>query len=267
MYARRGERLGKLRLLFIALIVAGCGGGEQQAGEAGAAGGEAGAGGPASVVDEATAATVAGSVVFKGSAPKPSVIDLSEEPTCAAKYDEPLYSQEVVTNENGTLRNVFVYVKEGLGDLSFPVPAEPVVLDQAGCWYHPRVFGVQVGQDILIKNSDGVLHNINAKPSLNRGFNISQPVVMETRRKFRSVEVMIPLQCDVHGWMAAWVGVLDHPYYSVTGEDGSFSLAPLPPGTYVIEAWHETYGTQTQEVTVGASERAEITFTFGEPSA
>lgn len=252
----------------LALGLAGCGGGEQQqAGESAETGGGMEGGAMETTVDAATAATISGSVDFAGTAPEAMLIDMSEEPDCAAKHEGGQYSEAVVVNDNGTLANVFVYVKSGLGDMSFPTPDEPVVIDQAGCWYVPRVLGIQVGQDLLIKNSDGLLHNINAKPAQNRPFNISQPVVMETTRSFRAPEVMVPLECDVHGWMQAYVGVLEHPYYAVTGPAGSFSLAPLPPGTYTIEAWHETYGTQTQEVTVGESEQAEITFTFGEPSA
>lgn len=221
----------------------------------------------ASVVDEATAGTVMGSVAFQGMAPEPTAIDMSEEAVCAEKYTTPPMTENVIVNDNGTLKNVFVYVKEGLEQMTFPVPSDPVVIDQAGCWYRPRVFGIQVGQDLLIKNSDGVLHNINAKPQVNRGFNISQPVVMETTRQFRAAEVMVPLECDVHGWMQAYVGVLEHPYFSTTGTDGSFSLSPLPPGTYVIEAWHEVYGAQTQELTVGEGGQVEVSFTFGEPAA
>jgi len=118
------------------------------------------------------------------------------------------------------------------------------------------------GQDITIRNSDGLLHNINASPDINRGFNSSQPVNMETTRSFGAAEVMVPLRCDVHGWMNAYVGVLDHPYHSVSNSSGAFSLSTLPPGDYVIEAWHERYGTQTQNVTVTTGETAEVTFTF-----
>lgn len=250
-------------LLLMVLVAAACGGGDgaQQAAE------EAGAESMAAVVDEATAGSISGSVAFQGTAPEATPIDMSEEAVCLEKYEEPPTTETVVVNENGTLRNVFVYVKEGLGDLEFPVPSEPVVLDQSGCRYQPHVFGLQVGQDLRIRNSDGVLHNINAKPQVNRGFNISQPVVMETRRQFRTPEVMVRFECDVHGWMQAYDGVLDHPYHSVTGEDGSFSLSSLPPGTYVIEVWHEVYGTHSQEVTVGENEDVEVSFTFGEPAA
>ncbi|HEX6938335.1 MAG TPA: carboxypeptidase regulatory-like domain-containing protein, partial [Longimicrobiales bacterium] len=213
-------------------------------------------------VDPATAATITGRVVFEGTPPAMARIDMSEEATCAAKHPNGAFVEEVVVNDNGTLRNVFVYVKEGLGDRKFPTPAEPVVLDQSGCVYHPHVLGIQVGQTLTIRNSDGLLHNINARPSMNRPFNISQPTTMETSRTFATPEVMVPVACDVHGWMQAYIGVLEHPYFATTGADGTFRLAQLPPGDYVVEAWHERYGTQTVNVTVGASETKEIEFRF-----
>ena len=130
--------------------------------------------------------------------------------------------------------------------------------------YSPHVLGVQVGQDITLKNSDGLLHNINASPTENRPFNVSQPVNMETNRSFGAAEVMIPLRCDVHGWMTSYVGVVDHPYFAVSGADGSVSLDGLPPGEYVIEAWHEQLGTTSTNVTVATGETAQISFEFTE---
>jgi len=241
-----------------AFIATGCGGG----GDAG--GGDSG-GGAAAVenpVDAATAGNISGSIAFEGEAPAMQAIDMEEEPVCADKHASTPMTEDVVVNDNGTLANVFVYVKEGLESLQFPTPSQPVMLDQNGCMYRPHVLGVMVGQDITIKNSDGLLHNINASPTENRGFNMSQPVAMEGTRSFRVAEVMVPLRCDVHGWMTAYIGVLDHPFHAVSGGDGSFDLSTLPPGDYVIEAWHERYGTQTQNVTVVTGETATVTFTF-----
>ncbi len=237
------------------LVIAGCGGGDGGGGDAG--------GGAAmeNPVDAATAGNIAGSIVFEGDAPSMAVIDMSDESVCEAKHASTPMIQEVVVNSNGTLANVFVYVKEGLESLQFPTPGA-VLLDQNGCVYLPHVLGVMVGQDITIRNSDGLLHNINASPDLQRGFNSSQPVSMETTRSFGTAEVMVPLRCDVHGWMNAYIGVLDHPYHSVSNGNGAFNLSTLPPGDYVIEAWHERYGTQTQNVTVTTGETAEVTFTF-----
>lgn len=250
-------------------VLIGCGGGGASDGTEETAAGESpeAAQQAAPAVDPATAATVTGQVVFEGTAPEMEAIDMSQEPVCAEKHPTPPASQEVVVNENGTLRNVFVRVTEGLDGTTFPTPSEPVVIDQDGCVYHPHVLGLQVGQALTIRNSDGILHNINATPSANRGFNISQPVDMESERTFGAPEVMIPVACDVHGWMQAYIGVVENPYYAVTGEDGQFTLENLPPGDYVVEAWHERYGTQTANVTVGPQQTQQIEFTFNESLA
>jgi hypothetical protein len=191
------------------------------------------------------------------------MIDMTEEATCKAKFTSPPREETVMVNANGTLENVFVYVTAGLpAGATYPAPATPVVLDQTGCHYVPHVFGIMVDQALQIKNSDGILHNIKAKGTKNRPFNISQPSVMTSERKFSAPEVMVPLECNVHGWMHAWVGVLPHPFFSVTGRDGSFTIKGLPPGTYTIEAWQEKYGTQTATVTVTAGAPKTQDFTF-----
>jgi len=168
----------------------------------------------------------------------------------------------VVSDDSG-LENVFVYVKDGLGNLKFPVPPSPVVLDQKGCSYTPRVFGIQVGQSLDIVNSDETLHNIHALPMANREFNRGQALQgMKYTTTFTAPEVMLPFKCDVHKWMNAWVGVLEHPFYATSGKAGAFALAGLPPGTYTIEAWHEKLGKQTQQVTLGPKESKKISFVF-----
>ncbi len=253
----RFEMRGVVAPTLMLLVMAGCGGGDG----GGASGGGGGGAAVENPVDAATAGNIAGSVVFEGTAPSMDAIDMSSESVCAAKHASTPMIEEVVVNGNGTLANVFVYVKEGLESLQFPTPGA-VLLDQNGCVYLPHVLGVMAGQDITIKNSDGLLHNINASPAEQRGFNTSQPVAMETTRAFGTAEVMVPLRCDVHGWMNAYVGVLDHPYHSVSNGSGAFDLSTLPPGEYVIEAWHERYGTQTQNVTVTTGQTAEVTFTF-----
>jgi len=260
-----------MKRMFLAPLVltlaVGCGGGNGEQGETTA---KQSSEAPAAVtkVDMATAATVTGRVAFKGTAPKMQLIDVSSEPTCQAHaQSSPVSTQNVVVNDNGTLRYVFIHITKGLEGMTFPVPDTPVVLDQNGCAYEPHVFGIQAKQPLLIKNSDeGVLHNIHAFSKQGNAFNFGMPKVMESTREFRKPEVMVTIKCDVHSWMHSFAGVVDNPYYSVTGEDGGFQLAPLPPGEYVIEAWHEEYGVQTQTVTVGAKETKEITFTF-EPSS
>jgi len=255
---------------LIAAVALGCGGGD--GGDAGGsdggsdAGGEAQAAAPA--VDPAIAATVTGTVSFTGTAPVGTAIDMSEEPACAEKHATTPMIQPVRVGDGGGLGDVFVYVKEGLGDMAFPTPAAAVVLDQNGCEYVPHVIGVMAGQDLTIKNSDPLLHNINTQPEINRGFNISQPRAgMESSRTFRDAEVMIPVKCDVHGWMNAYIGVTDNPYHAVSSADGSFTISGLPPGEYVIEAWHATLGASTQTVTVGDAETGTADFSFSEDMA
>jgi hypothetical protein len=213
-------------------------------------------------------ASISGVARFTGTAPANPTIDMSEEAACKAKYSGPPTDPQFVIND-GKLGNVFVYVKSGLpAGATYTAPDTPVVIDQDGCLYHPRVFGAMVNQKIEIKNSDPLLHNIKAVPTKNRGFNISQPTKgMTTTRTFTTEEVMVPLQCNVHGWMSAHVGVLSHPFFATSGKDGTFTISNLPPGTYEIEAWHEKLGTQKSTVTVGAGETKTADFTFSAPKA
>lgn len=251
-------------VLCIATLTA-CAGGED-AGEDAAADEEAQEQTEAAVPAE-SAASVEGTISFEGEPPSLEPIDMTEEATCAEQYDEDPMTQEVLV-EDGGLANVFVHVTEGL-DRSFPTPSESVTLDQVACRYQPHVFGVQVDQDLVIRNSDGILHNINAQPEENRGFNRSQPGAIEELPpvQFSIPEVMIPVRCDVHGWMNAYVGVTEHPFHAVSSADGSFTLEGLPPGEYVLEAWHEVYGTQTATVTVAAGETGSASFTFSADAA
>jgi len=236
------------------LGVSGCGGTQQEAVPRAE---------PAAItspVDPATAGTVTGQISFGGTPPRPAPIRMGSDPYCDKQGTA--VTETVVGGAEGGLRNVFVYVKEGLGDLRFPVPAAPVVLDQKGCRYVPRVFGVQVGQPIEIVNSDPTLHNVHAVAETNREFNMGQPAPGKYTHTFSTMEVMVPFKCDVHRWMNAYAGVLDHPFYAVTADDGRFELKGLPPGTYTIEAWHETLGVQTQTVTIGEKETKDIPFSF-----
>jgi plastocyanin len=234
----------------LALAAAACGGSPQQP--------------PAPItnpVDPATAGSIAGTVTLTGVPPARQPIRMSSDPYCAEQREA--LGETVVTGAGGALQNVFVYVRDGLGDLKFPVPQTPVVLDQERCRYAPRVVGVQAGQPLEIRNSDNALHNVHAVPKLNGEFNRSQALKgMADTHVFSVREVMVPFKCDVHSWMTAYVGVLDHPFHAVTGPDGSFTLSGLPPGTYTIEAWHEKLGTRTETVTLGATETQTLAIAF-----
>lgn len=209
------------------------------------------------------AGSISGKVMLNGVAPASEAIDMSADPTCEAFYDEPLRTEDVVVNDDGSLRNVFVYVKEGLEGKTYAPPAEAVRLNQHGCHYTPHVFGVMVNQPIEIMNSDSTLHNVHALPEQSRPFNLGMPIQgMKLKKKFDTPEVMVRLKCDVHPWMSAYAGVLEHPYHAVSGDGGAFEITGLPAGTYVLEAWHEVYGTLAQQVTVDEAGSASASFTF-----
>jgi plastocyanin len=254
----------KRAILCILALSASCSKGDKSASS-----GDAAQAGPAGAATSGASSgptgdgVVSGTVHFTGTPPANPTVDMSEEPACKAKYTgTPVDSQYVVSN--GGLGNAFVYVKSGLpAGAAYAPPATPAVIDQKGCEYHPRVFGMQVGQKLEIRNDDPVLHNIKAVPHENRGFNISQPSAgMRTTRTFTKPEVMVPFQCNVHGWMQAHAGVLSHPFYAVSSPDGKFTIKGLPPGTYTVEAWHEKLGTQTATVTVGTGETKTADFNF-----
>ena len=216
---------------------------------------------PATTASHGTAA-ITGTATLKGPPSAPQTIQMQADPVCHQQHTSPVRTDDVVV-ANGRLANVFVYVKEGLANYPLTPPTTPVVLDQKGCLYAPHVTGVQVNQPLEIRNSDATLHNINAKPQGNQPFNIAQPVQgMKTTKKFMKPEVMIPLKCNVHPWMSGYVGVVAHPFFAVTDTQGNFQLTGLPAGTYVLEAWHERFGTTAQTVTLGdgATHTLELSF-------
>lgn len=214
-------------------------------------------------------ATISGSVRFIGTAPANPTIDMRREPLCRNVYHSPPHQLTVVLNRNGTLANVFVYLKRGLpAGAVYPQPAEPVTLDQRGCQYQPRVFGIMVGQPLEVRNIDPLVHNISAARKANRPRAIDQPAAGFTAdHTFRAAQVMVPLTCTVHAWMRAYAGVLPHPFFAVTGRDGRFTIDRVPRGTYTIEAWHEKYGRRTATVTVADSAIKELSFTYTTPVA
>lgn len=213
-------------------------------------------------VDPATVATLTGKVVLDGPVPRNEAIKLAADPACERANPNGA-SFQTYQVDNGGLENVFVYVKDGLDNYYFEVPTDPVTLAQDGCVYKPHVLGIRVGQPLSIVNDDATVHNVHAMPEKNEEFNLSQAVQgMKNTRTFTTPEVMVPFKCNVHSWMSAYVGVLDHPFFAVTHDGGQFEIKGLPPGTYTLEAWHERLGTQTQQVTVGPKESRSVDFTF-----
>jgi len=226
------------------------------------------AAGPVTKVDPATAATIGGTIKFKDGSPKRPTLRMDADAACAKLHAAPVMSEEVVVNDNGTLQNVFVYVSGGLAGKTFAAPTQPVVLDQHGCMYRPHVVGVMTNQEVDILNSDPTTHNIHPVPSVNREWNTSMPPSSEKLvRTFAREEIMVPVKCNIHPWMRSYIGVVGHPFFSVSGSDGSFKITGLPPGDYTVTAWHEKYGKQEQKVTVGAKETKNLEFVFQPTSA
>jgi hypothetical protein len=206
---------------------------------------------------------VTGSASVGGSPAAPKPIDMSGDAYCQRVNSAQVLEQSVVADAQGRLADVVIYVKEGAAGTGGSASQDSVVLDQQNCMYTPRTIALRANQTLVIRNSDQTLHNVHVRPSRNREFNLGQPLRgTRSRRTFPLPEVGIAVACDIHGWMHASIAVFDHPYFAVTNNDGSFAIADLPAGDYVIEAWHAALGTQQQRVTVTAGAPAQVSFTF-----
>jgi len=209
-----------------------------------------------------TTASLKGVVKFEGVVPKPKAISMSADPSCAKQHASPMYAQEVVTDGKGDLQDVVVFVSEGLGDRTFETPTQPAVVEQKGCMYLPHVLAVRANQPLHLVNDDPTSHNIHPTPANNREWNKAEPPGTSVDEAFAREEIAIPVKCNVHPWMHGYIAVFKHPFFAVTGKNGSFDLSNLPPGTYTIKAWHEKLGTSSQTITIGANETKEISFVF-----
>jgi len=219
-------------------------------------------------IDPATAGVVSGRVLFSGPAPKRLKLDLSANPTCEREHLKPVYSEQVVVNKNCTLRNTLIWIKGGLTSVRWRAPAAVVALDQVGCVYQPHALALMTGQTLEISNSDPLNHNVHAQSSANVAFNVAQPPRAEKLyHRFDREELMIPVTCGVHPWMTAYISVISHPFFAVTGDDGTFELRGLPAGRYVLEAVHERYGHREMAFTIAAKERKMLDFTYAQTSA
>lgn len=213
-------------------------------------------------LDTSKAGAVSGEVRFVGAAPEQKLLDLARSPDCAAEHAGPVYAADVLVHE-GRVENALVYVKEGLGDRVFAVPEIPVVIDQQACLFVPRVAAAQVGQPVRFLNSDPMFHNVRGTPKNSRGWNVGMMKGGSSTVSVGAREAVIEILCDVHPWMKAYLAVFDHPYFAVTGQDGGFTLAGLPAGSYVIEVWHERLGTRTTSLTLGEKDTKSVVFVLG----
>jgi plastocyanin len=248
-----------LSLALVTLVVAGCGGGSDDPFALPGGGGAAAPTGPAYDPSAATA-TISGSILFDGEAPTMAPIQMSADPKC---MNEGALQQSVVVTDDGKLENVLDFIRSGHDEsLAYPAPSTPVVLDQNGCRYSPHVFTLMTGQPLTFLNSDMTLHNVHAFPMVNMQVNIGQAVQgMENTESFAIAEGPFAIRCDVHRWMNAYTAVFDHPFHTTSGETGDYGIN-VPPGTYEVVAWHETYGEQVQQVTVVAGETSTLDYTY-----
>ncbi len=213
-------------------------------------------------IDAASTGAIAGRVTYQGQTPVPATIRITGDPACRA-HSDTVQDETLLVDGAGGIKNAFVYVKNGLEDYAFDPPTEPAVLDNKGCRYEPHVLGVRVGQPLRIRNSDATMHNVHGMAHANQEFNQSLPLQgMTITETFTAPEIGIPFKCNVHGWMTAYGHVVAHPYFAVTDAAGRFSLPNLPPGTYILEVWHEKLGSRTQQITLAPKQSAEATFTY-----
>ena len=244
---------GRAALVAVSMFITACGPGDRSTPS----------GAPQAGAPPLGDSVIAGRVTLSGTPPDARVIRATQtDPLCSVEGGE-LRSEVYVVGPGNSLQNVFLYVKQGLGDRTFPAPSTPVTLDQVGCRYTPHVFGVQVGQPVEIVNSDNTIHNVHAVPTVNPEFNFTQPTKgRRDTRTFSKPEIMVPFRCDVHRWMNSYAGVVAHPYFAVSGEDGRYEIEGLPAGTFTIEAWHEQLGLQTRTVTVDGTAGGAADFVF-----
>jgi plastocyanin len=215
---------------------------------------------PAGAADAGTA-SVSGKVSFEGAVPAPERVPVATDAVCQALHPQGI-ERRAIEVQGGGLARVLVYVKSGLGAPQ-PAPAEPAVIDQQGCAYVPPIVVVQVGQPLKIRNSDNTFHNVHTWSTVNPAFNIAQPRQgMEATRTFEKPEILFPVRCDIHSWMQASITVLPHPFHTVTGADGTFTIKGLGAGEYEIEAVHAKLKALTGRVTVKDGQAATLNFSF-----
>jgi plastocyanin len=217
---------------------------------------------PTAQIDWNTAGTLTGTVTFSKKAPSPVEIDMAQDPVCGLAATN--MSEQFVVKDH-RLANVFVYIKDGLGDRIYTAPQTPVVLDQKGCRYVPHVIGVVTGQPIEFTNSDATMHNVHLMPQIggNQSMDISQPPKGgTTSRTFTKPEVMIPVRCNNHPWMQSFINISDNPFFAVTDQNGHFEVKGLPPGIYTLVAVHEVLGEKSATVTVKSQQTTPQDFQF-----
>lgn len=212
---------------------------------------------PTKRLDPNTGATLTGTVTFAGVSPPPTMLSLAGDGACLKARPGGFDVKDVVVTD-GNVANAFVWIAEGLEDYAFDPPTGVVTVDQVGCMYAPRVIGARTGQEILFKNSDETNHNVSGAPKNSPNFNFVTIVGGSAKRRVKRSEVMVKIGCDIHPWMSAYVGVVDHPYFATTGKDGTFKLEGLPREAVTLRVWHERLGTKEMQVSLTPREKRSL---------
>jgi len=205
---------------------------------------------------------VKGRVKFDGPAPHPARVTMTAEPSCMKQHPSGVPAEDVVVDPGGGLENVVVYISDALPPANTEPPKTEVTFEQKGCMYYPHVVAMQANQKLRIVNGDSTMHNIHPMPQNNREWNKSEPPGFEVEETFPREEIAIPIRCNVHPWMKGYIAVFKHPYFAVSGKDGSFDIKNLPLGTYTLHAWHEKLGSVTKTITVGPDRATDLELVF-----
>jgi plastocyanin len=258
-------RLQSAGILTLGCILLGAAGCRKAASPARGTSASTGAAAPAhlTAIDWKTAGTIEGTIRYQGTPPKPATLDMSQDPVCSMSSGSKQTEQYVV--HHGGLANVFVWIKSGLEGKQYPVPSQPVVVDQKGCRYIPHVVAAMAGQPVRFDNSDATMHNVHIVPTVagNPAVNLSEPPNGSAQpRIFPRPEQMLPVRCNDHPWMEAFLNIAANPFFAVSGKDGHFTIRGVPPGTYTLGADHEKLGTQTQQITVKTGQITHVDFTY-----
>ena len=221
------------------------------------------------VAAQANTGTIKGHVYLSGKLPGNPIIRMGMDPMCSKiNAGKRILQEYVVATVDGSLANVFVRLQGNVPQT--PISTQPVIIDQRGCVYAPRVVGVRAGQVLQIKNSDALMHNVHGLSGKDNSFNVGQPAAgMVYQWKAKNEEIMVHLKCDIHNWMNAYIGVVTNPYFAVSDTMGTFQIDKVPPGTYTLQAWHERFGALTKTITVkaGAATTVDFTYTGNEKSS